>query len=358
MSLTSLLGFNFGSSKSKSTTDQTQVDNSSQTGRSVGTVNAPKWWQQGTEDLNSGVNAFAQQYGYGNLTPTQQQGLTSLTNINAKNYGSDVLKNAVNPALQGIAGSYTPMANVNYSLTGGTPQSQTYGVTASTGVSMAQPYIDAYGTGVLDPTLADYDTGVARAANSYRAGTLTQAPGTRQSIASAVLAGDAARGRASTEAGIRSDILDKSFGFGGNDAGMKLSADTTTANNAQQASEANTGRAQQDRLANLQAQIQGDSTKMAALNNMAQLVQQIGQNALNGDTAESQNAIALLQASGIPVEQALQLIQAQGGTLNFATPGFGQTTDTSGTTNSTSNMSGTSTGNASGFSFGGSNKKA
>lgn len=316
-----VFGISLGGNKSKS--------------KSETTINAPEWWKAGTQNLYSDTSDLANKYGYGNITPLQQEATDSLTGINRNNYAANLINQNVNPAIQAQAmGVSNMIPNMNYGLTGATPQVQGQSVTASSGFDMAQPYRSAYGTGVLDSALSDYDTGVNRAANAFRAGSLTGAPNTGQSVAGAVMGGEAARGRGALSAQINSDILDKSFGFGGTDATRKLSADTTTAQNMQSASQDNAQLAQQDRLTNLDAQIKGDSQKMAAFNQVAQLIQAQGDNALNANTAESQNAINLLQAAGIPIDQALQLIQAQTGALNAATPGFGNTS-----TGSNSSMS-------------------
>lgn len=316
-----VFGINFGSSTSKNAFNQQQQNS----------VDSPDWWKQGTENLNDSLTDFAKQYGYGNLTPDQQAASDNIA-ARAANPGAEYWLNAgIAPVLNGYSGVISNVgAGANYSLTKPAPQVAASGVSADTAYGMSQPYRDAYGTGVLDPALDDYDTGVDRAANSYRAGTLTAAPNTRQSVGAGVLAGEAARGRGTLSAGIRSDILDKSFGFGGSDAGMKLSADTTTANNSQMAATGNADRQQSRDIENLHAQIQGDQTKLQAFNQAAALVQQMGTNALNGENQSSQNAVAALQAAGIPVDQAMALIQAQIAGLNAATPGFGSSTTESG----------------------------
>ncbi len=321
-----VFGLSIGGGKSKSKYNEQQIMD----------VNAPAWWDTGVEDLNTGIDAFAKQYGYGNITPQQDAASNTLYGINQANYASDFLKKNVNPAIQAQAmGTASLIPNMNYSLTGTTPKVEGQGVTASTAFDMSAPYQKAYGTGVLDSALSDYDTGVARSANAFRAGSLTGAPNTGQSVAAGVLGGEAARGRGSLSASIRGDILDKSFGFGGADAGLKLNADTTTANNMQSASAQNAQLAQQDRLTNLDAQIKGDSQKMAAYDQAARLIQAQGDNALQSTSVEAQNAINALQAAGIPIDQALALIQAQIGGLDAAVPGFGTTTNSSGTSSGT-----------------------
>lgn len=328
-----VFGINFGSSSSKNSFNQ-QQDN---------TVKTPAWWDADTENLNTSLTDFANKYGYGNLSPGQQAPINTLAGISGNNAASNFVDYGVNPALSGVVNAIDGVqSGATHSLTSPAPQVSSAPVTAQTAYGMSQPYQDAYGTGVLDPALADYDTGVSRAANSYRAGTLTGAPNTRQSVASGVLAGEAARGRGTLSAGIRGDILDKSFGFGGNDAGMKLAADTTTAGNELSASSQNAGNQQQRDLENLHAQIQGDQTKLAAFNQAAQLVQANGDNALKAEDQRSKNAVAALQAAGIPVDQALAIIQAQIGGLNAATPAFGSSTT----------ESGNSTGKNTSFGFG------
>lgn len=354
---------------------QNQNQNQTQRGSVSGTQNviAPEWWKTGTQSLYGNIDDLINQYGIGGVSPARQGAMNQIYDIaNPANGAAAFLSQNVNPALQGIAGSYSPFANgPGYSLKGATPTVNAEGVTANTGYSMADPYREAYGSGVLNPALADFDEGVSRSANAFRAGGLTMSPNTRQSVAGGVLAADAARGRGGLSAQIRSDILDKSFGFGGNDAGMKLGADTFSAGARNTASSQNAQMAQADRMAQLQADISTDDRKMSALGNMAQLVQAQGDNALSGQNAASQAALNALQASGIPLQDAMALIQSMIGGLNTAVPGFGTqsqeendssgstsgttTTNTTGTTNTSSKGSGK--GTSFGFSTGGSVKK-
>lgn len=400
----SFLGFSFGKSKNKSSGQYANT-------RTSTPITTPGW-QEGLTRLNAGVNDLMAKYG-GGVSADQQAAIDRLTGLSRDNKAGSLIYGTVNPALGGYQTSINDIArNANYSLTGATPQVSVgkiaapgtieagtiatpdklnaERVSAETAFSMAQPYREAYGTGVLDPTLADYDTGVSRAANAYRAGTLTTAPNTRQTIGSAVLAGEAARGRAATEAAIRSDILSKAFGFGGSDATLRLTGDISNADRAIQAADANArfalaadtanvgnrlaadtanvgnriavdtanvgnqltgdtfnaGLTQQDRLTNLDAQIKGDATKLAAFTTAANLVQQQGANALAADTLAGQQARDALAAAGVPLDQALALIQAQIEASNAAVPGFGQTDTESGT------QSGTTSGSSFGFSAG------
>ncbi len=181
---------------------------------------------------------------------------------------------------------------------------------------------------MLDTALADYDTGVSRSANAFRAANIGgggQAGGSAP-VAAGVMAADAARGPGALSAQIRSDILDKSFGFGGGDASNRLSADQMTAS-IQNARD----------MANLQAKMNEDQARQNIDKDIASLVQQQGTNALTADGAWMEKQLAAPQASGIPLDRALSILQA-------AVPGFGQKTDESGTE--------TQSGKSSGFSFG------
>jgi len=333
-SIIPLPSFNFGTKKSSAQSDYSRSGQQD--------VISPEWWKTGLEDMavNFGDPSASSK-------PYMNQALSGISGIASGGYASDFLKSAVNPALQGIAMNSGQIGQgINYQLDPNAPQVASQNITATSAFDNAQPYRDAYGTGVLDPALADYDTGVSRAANAFRAGSIgggAQAAGSRP-VAAGVLAADAARGRGALGAQIRSDILDKSFGFGGGDAAMRLSADTNTAQMAQAASLANAQIQQARDLANLQGKMQADQTKIGINNDMASLVQQQGQNAVGADQQSMSDQLALLQASGIPFEQAMAMLQAKLGIYNAATPGFGTTNTESGTE--------TQKGKSSGFSFG------
>lgn len=333
-------GFDFGKSKNKS---ESRLSTSEWS-----LTNAPEWWREGTSDVFTDTGYLQDTYGMGNVSPLQQEGIDSLTRISRENNASNFLGGSVNPALGRVADRFVEMSEMpNYSLSGPTPTVGTDAVTSASAFDMAQPYRDAYGMDVYDAAMADFDEGTKRAANAFRAGAIgggAQGAGS-QPVAAGVLAADAARNRGALSAGVRADILDRSFGFGGTDANRKLSADATTAGNKLQASMANANLQQQRDLANLEASIASDANRSRALENVATLVQQQGENALTGETQESRNAINMLTAAGIPVEQALAIIKARIGALNAAVPGFGNETQRRGET------SGTSSGSTFGFNF-------
>jgi len=194
---------------------------------------------------------------------------------------------------------------------------------------MADPYRSAYGTDVLDPALADYDTGVRRSGNAFRAGSIaggsTGGAYGSNPIGAGVLAGEAARGRGTLSAGIRSGILDKSFGFGSGDAGMKLGADTTNAGNVMRTNEFN---------ANQQSRADAQSIGVA-------------ENYIDG----------LLKMNDMDRNTALQKYGMSGGGINqiiaamdSQVPAFGTRGSTSGQTSSSNNgqFSGSTTGSGSG----------
>ena len=350
-----VFGFSLGGGKSKNKYDETAIN----------TVNTPDWWGPRLEEVNNQIAEFGHNYKpseYANINApmlgynAQQMGgyAAGLGNIATSNGATNFINSAINPSVAAIGDEFANIAKgANYSLSGTTPQ-----VNTQTGFTMAQPYRDAYGTEMVDAGLADFDAGVSRAGNAFRAANIgggAQAAGSKP-VAAGVLAADAARGRGSLGAELRSAALDKSFGFGGQDASRQLQGDTF-----------NAGLTQQDRMANLEAQMQGDQMALAARQAQAGQSQRLVDNALAAENQASQNAqnafngysalqdlentqfdqqlrsqLQAAQLAGIPFDQAMQIFQAQLAGLGAAVPAFGSTT----------NSSGTSSGSNLGFKFG------
>lgn len=383
----------FGSkNKTKNTNDSAFTE--------MSTPNVPDWYVGRNKDINEDLGYIAANWGMGKMTPDQQYSIDQLSGLSRTNPGANYLRDTTNPGLQLVSGQFQNLANKGPNQIAGPAPTVTAPTIAGPGMITASAvtptdvsstsaydnagqYRDAYGTGVLDSALADYDAGVGRSANAFRAQSIGgggQAYGAMP-VAAGVLAGEAARGRGALSASIRSDILDKSFGFGGQDASRKLTADQTTAQNQLAASMANasnkltadsanvgnkmnvdaanagnalTASGQNAQilnsrdLANLQAKIAGDATTMSALSALANTIQTQGMNAITADNQVAQNAINALQAAGIPLNQALQVIEAQLGAQQTFLPSFGST--------NTGNSRSVGTGSSTGFGFSASGK--
>jgi hypothetical protein len=227
-----------------------------------------------------------------------------------------------------------PFTSAGPNLSAGAPT-----VSASTAYDASSPYRAAYGSGVLDPALADYDTGVARSGNAFRAGSIaggsTGGAYGSSPVGAGVLAGEAARGRGMLSAGIRGDILDKSFGLGGSDSNRTLAADSTNAGNTLRTNEFNAG--QRDRATEQQR---------------SAIQQQVG----NAATEMGLGSSALQQWYGMEgggMDNILRYmgIQPQGQSSTGSSSNTGSTsgsTSTSSTGAYSGSSSGTSSGNASG----------
>jgi len=338
-----LIDFGFSSKKSSATSDYTKKGNQSYV--------KPEWWDTGLEakagsweDFSKGMMGAG-----GAIAPGQQQGLDTLSWLNSEQ----------NPALAGIQGGLDrtlagynegrgAMQHVNMDLLDPIMRQdpRTAGavgdVTAGTGYTAAQPYRDAYGTEVVDAGLNDFDVGTARAANAFRAGNIGgggQAAGSRP-VAAGVMAADAARGRGSLGAELRAGILDRAFGFGGQDASRTLTADMANQGKDLTISQANLGAAQnQDRLRfDTANQIGSNGMTYAGLGvDAGNAIRQAG---LDINDTSLRNAIAQMTAAGMPIDQAIAIFTTGLAPYNTATQGFGQTTDESGTEKSTGKGSG------------------
>lgn len=349
MAFSFLPSFSAGSKKSSATTDYSTTGQQS--------VISPEWWKTGVEgQANQWANFSAPflQPG-GAMTPGQQQGYDTLAWLNTADNpalrggqaGLDKALTGYNEGRGGMEFTNTQLLDPLYR-----QDARTMGgvgdVSAQTGFQNATPYRDAYGTGVLDAAMGDFDVGTERAANAFRAGSIgggAQASGSRP-VAAGVLAADAARNRGSLGAQIRSDILDKSFGFGGQDASRNLSADMANQQKNLSVAGSNLAASQnQDRLRfDTANQIGQNALTYAGLGvDAANAMRQAG---LDASDVQTQSALNQIMAAGIPIEQAIAIFQAGQWPYNTATAGFGQTNTESGTEKQT--------GKSSGFSFGGS----
>lgn len=128
------------------------------------------------------------------------------------------------------------------------------------------PYLDQ----ILDSSLADYDAGVDRSANSFRAGSISGGQGgnSRQSVAAGVLAGDAARGRGALSSGIRDRAFSTALGAGMQDANRYYSADATNASNDLAAQTYNSNLDFQRKAHDADSAYRGDAMRMDAVKTM------------------------------------------------------------------------------------------
>lgn len=290
----------------KSSQDLNQSGSSDTSFNQVGQVRpvvTPNW--------NDASNAAYGLLGTTGLSPAQQK---------ASDSWSDYLANPNNGVSQMIDYNkqYLPFTTPQVNTAANAPT-----INASTAYSMADPYRQAYGTGVLDTALADYDTGVARAGNAYRANSIsggsTGGAYGSSPVGAGVLAGEAARGRGALSSQIRSDILDKSFGLGGSDAGMKLNADVTNAANILNNNQFNAR--------------QGDVANQIAM----QAIQSMINNAGTEQQLGGQANIIQSQLGGTGLDNFLRYMGGQ-------TPAFGTNTANQGTSHTDSTSSGSGTG--------------
>lgn len=98
-------------------------------------------------------------------------------------------------------------------------------IAARRGVDLMGDYEDKFLTDVVDTSLADYDAGALEARNALRAGNAGAFGNKRYGVAEGQFNADAARGRGSLVAGLRSNAFNTAAGLGMQDANRFLSAD-------------------------------------------------------------------------------------------------------------------------------------
>lgn len=139
-------------------------------------------------------------------------------------------------------------------------------ISARRGSEFMNDYMNPYLSQVVDTSLADFDTGVDRSANAMRAARdAGSAFGSRSAVSDAVFQADAARGRGSLAAGLRSGAFNTALGAGQADAGRFMQADVANQNKALQTALANAQYAQQAGLFN------ANNANQFALANQAEL---------------------------------------------------------------------------------------
>lgn len=302
---------------------------------------APEGWHAAWEGAQPGAGGFTptQQTGVdwmgnqlGGIDPNQARG-----NINmASDYFSDTLANRTAPTLANLAASGNPA----YAAPDPIAAQQ---IAARKGSEFISDYQNPFLKDVLDTSLGDYDVGVDRGANAFRANSIaggsTGGAYGSNPVGAAILAGEAARGRGALSSGIRSNAFNTAAGFAGQDANRFLSADSTNAANNLAASQFNASQANARQMFDANLGMQYNNQR----DNVASSLANLG----NSDYALGQGlAGGLVNAGGMGQNQNLNWLGA-------AAPLFGQTnTGTSSESGSTSgNSSGSSKGKSGGLSL-------
>jgi hypothetical protein len=168
-------------------------------------------------------------------------------------------------------------------------------IAAQRGLDLSGGYENRYTDNVVNKTLGNYDVGTNRAANAFRAQSIAGGQGgnARQSLAAGVAAGEAARNRAATEAGLRSAAQDRAFGYGMSDADRYMTSSQANQRAGLTASQAN----QNDAFRAAQAN-QNDAFRAAQSNQAA------------GLTASQANQQAALAASQSNADQSYNIAMA------------------------------------------------
>jgi|TARA_R110002074_G_scaffold40992_4_gene109145 hypothetical protein len=179
-------------------------------------------------------------------------------------------------------------------------------IAAQRGLDLSGGYENRYTDNVVNRTLGNYDVGTNRAANAFRAQSIAGGQGgnARQSLAAGVAAGEAARNRAATEAGLRSAAQDRAFGYGMSDADRYMTSSQANQRAALTASQAN----QNAGLTAAQANQAAGLTAGQANQNDAFRAAQSNQAA--GLTASQANQQAALAASQSNADQSYNIAMA------------------------------------------------
>ena len=204
-------------------------------------------------------------------------------------------------------------------------------VAAQQGLNFSKGYENRFTDNVVDRTLNNYDVGTERSANAFRANSIAGGQGgnARQGVAAGVLGGEAARGRADAEAGLRFAAQDRAFGLGMGDAdrnlqgqGMNQQANLNAAQSNQQANlnaqqynsgqdmtaqQYNAGRLDQRQMFDANMAEQGTQRRMDAVNNMEQNVLaqgMLGNDQFNQGMQYLNQGTAMFGEQGTSAEQA------------------------------------------------------
>lgn len=356
------MSIKFGKSKQKSTSQQTMN-------------------RTNTEGFQRDLDELKKKLGIGGFNSTQQQGVDALSAPNTFGAGLETQRNNLGllvpqyqsyinaPTRQSAAIAPTTYAGATAGQAQAGQAATPDDVIARTGREFMDAYKNPYEQAVLDTTLDDlrreYDKSVNRSKMAAAAGGAYG--GGRHGVFDAENADNYLRTVGSTSAGIRNLGFTNALGAGQTDATRFLGADqgnqqtqaginTFNAGQLSDVSKFNAGqgtdvskfnagnlftndtnnanRLQQNNQFNVSSGITQDTAKLGALNDIS--TNFIAQAGLTSDQAAlfRQNALDLIQAGAISVDQLMDLLRAQTAT-------FGTTGTASGT------------GSQSGFSIGG-----
>ena len=196
-------------------------------------------------------------------------------------------------------------------------------IAAQRGLDLSGGYENRYTDNVVNKTLGNYDVGTNRAANAFRAQSIAGGQGgnARQSLAAGVAAGEAARNRAATEAGLRSAAQDRAFGYGMSDADRYMTSSQANQRAGLTASQANQNdafrAAQSNQAAGLTASQANQQAALAASQSNADQSYNIAMaNAANNMAAQEYNVSQDLAAQQYNTGQDLATQQYNQGRLD------------------------------------------
>ena len=210
------------SKKSKSTTQE--ASNTSNQSTSTVTPNVPTFISDPTKTIAGNVNTMLGQ-GADVYAPTtgalQQQAFAQAPTLGQ---GTNADFTGARTALGGIGDVGAVNADAASLLDGGLDR-----------------YYNPFKDQVLNPVLNDYDeqSGMTRAAQSAAAARNKAFQGSRYGIQEAATEGELARGRATTESGLLSDMFKTSTGLAQSDAANRQQVNLANAASANQAAQAN-----------------------------------------------------------------------------------------------------------------------
>ena len=205
----------------------------------------------------------------------------------------------------------------------GSQQIEAQQMAAQRGLDLSGGYENRYTDNVVNKTLGNYDVGTNRAANAFRAQSIAGGQGgnARQSLAAGVAAGEAARNRAATEAGLRSAAQDRAFGYGMSDADRYMTSSQANQRAGLTASQANQNdafrAAQSNQASGLTASQANQQAALAASQSNADQSYNIAMaNAANNMAAQEYNVSQDLAAQQYNTGQDLVTQQYNQGRLD------------------------------------------
>lgn len=225
-------------------------------------------------------------------------------------------------------------------------------IAARRGAEFQKDYQNPYMKDVVDTSLTDYDQGVAEARNALRAGNAGAFGNKRYGVAEGQFGADAAAGRGSLAANLRSGAFNTAAGLGMQDANRFLAADQSNQSANLQAAQANQASRLQAALANAANRLNADqfNNQLKTQRDMFDIEQgkymdQMEFDSMNryADSLGAQAGLGL-QRHQTNADLAQGLIGA-GGTglgqnlawLAAGTPLFGENTESSGTSTTNTN---------------------